>query len=72
MCAALSEARGSFFFAQKAWQSACQALGLQACIGSEGCLASLIAQLAKNLPIMQEPLVQFLGRDQTIAQLLAK
>ena len=32
--------------------------------------ASLVAQLIKNLPAMQETLVQFLGREDPLAQMV--
>ena len=31
-----------------------------------GTMASLVAQLVKNLPVMRETLIQFLGREDTM------
>ena len=33
---------------------------------SMGTMASLVAQLVKNLPVMRETLIQFLGREDTM------
>ena len=39
--------------------------------GCDKCWASLIVQLVKNLPAMQETLVQFLGQEDPLEKVMA-